>query len=191
MYNHLHLDCIPFLPAIILRKRKTGLHFPFPLNVSFSFWTNLFIQCLIRIWTLFSLTIEWQKQVCAFLYYSNKSLMICICPWIWYHLPGKCITAPAVPPKSAIFLQILSIMWVYINLFYSSGALIWAHTQPSSSICSRDMSKTMALLAPKTPKRPPPSQPIPTDFSQDVLNKRFSGDLFLFYKGIEGQELFE
>ena len=93
--------------------------------------------------------------------------------------------------KCLFFLQILSIMWVYINLFYSSGALIWAQMQPSSSICSRDMSKTKALLAPKTPKRPPPSQPIPTDFSQDVLNKRFSGDLFLFHKGIEGQELFE
>ena len=35
----------------------------------------------------------------------------------------------------------------------------------------------------KRQKRPPPLWSLPTDFSQDVLNKRCPGDLFLFYIG--------
>ena len=40
-----------------------------------------------------------------------------------------------------------------INPFYDSRASIWAQAQPSSSICLEDMSKTMAPIASKMPKK--------------------------------------
>ena len=39
-----------------------------------------------------------------------------------------------------------------INPFYDSRASIWAQAQPSSSICSEVMTKTMASIAPKMTK---------------------------------------
>ena len=73
--------------------------------------------------------------------------------------------------------------------FPFSRALIWAQAQPSSSICSGDMSRTMAPITSKMPKMTTPFHgDHVTDFSQNALDERFRYGLVLFYQVSEGYQ---
>ena len=71
-----------------------------------------------------------------------------------------------------------------------SKALIWAQAQPSCSICSGDMSRTMAPITSKMAKMTTPFHgDHVTNFSQNALNERFRYGLVLFYKVSEAYKL--